>query len=326
MDNDSSISNCTDVENTYLLQGIMGSVGAVVCMLALVTVLGCRFYRDIVQRLILYKLIVMTTFSVALLLLLVDYDHSLYLLIVKGVVATTYFSNLILTFWLSVVLFMCIVCLKELRSLQKLEPIMLISSLLGLLVYIYDIVFFKFDDDCTLTWIVHSSHPDVVNDATIFFSVFFGIIYLLIVVMLVTILLKVCIQSRYCCTKKDEDGYLLLTTNNKWKRLLKQLLPVIVYPIISIILFYSYYIAENTKFFNYSFLLILYSVTGLATGSVVIVHLLLLKCKKSTRQKDSQEDSCVMSNHSEVFTKETVASTNARTTYEFTRSSNLVSS
>uniref|UniRef100_A0A1X7U429 CCHC-type domain-containing protein n=2 Tax=Amphimedon queenslandica TaxID=400682 RepID=A0A1X7U429_AMPQE len=71
--------------------------------------------------------------------------------------------------------------------------------------------------------------------------------------------------------------------------------------------------------------------SGLITGIIAILHLCILKCKKKLKERKItkknellQRSFCVVSNdHDDVFTRETVASTNAPTTYQCTRTSNL---
>ena len=76
----------------------------------------------------------------------------------------------------------------------------------------------------------------------------------------------------------------------------------------------------------------LISSSGLITGIIVIIHLCTLKFKKKQRERkrmkknnnESHETFCKVSNdHDDVFTRETVASTNARTTYQYPCTSSL---
>ena len=60
------------------------------------------------------------------------------------------------------------------------------------------------------------------------------------------------------------------------------------------------------------------------TGIMVLLHLCILKCKKRKYVKEKAHYSHVVPNdHNDVFTRETVASTNAHTTYQFTRTSSI---
>ena len=73
--------------------------------------------------------------------------------------------------------------------------------------------------------------------------------------------------------------------------------------------------------------------SGLITGIIVIIHLCILKCKKKQRERKRMKKNdkpqvpfcAVSNNHNDVFTRETVASTNAHTTYHYTHTSSFTS-
>ena len=298
-------NNCSDfrseAEITYTLQGVVGGIGAVVCTVALTFVLVSRFYKDIAQRLIVYKLIAMLVYSLSQPLLLIfiycNEGPTYYKIIEKivpGLIPAAYFINLFLTFWLSVVLFSCLIFLKKLKTLQKIEPLMIISSLFGVaFVIMYDI-FIKFDD-CKFTWELYTNTSSIEKDTLKSFGAFYGLLHLMIVMMLIIILITVCKRSRFCLVNEEESNSLL--TNDTWKMLLKQLLPIIVYPIITVIFSFIYifvFVTNNIPFptsfkFALSFLL---SAPGPVTGLVVIIYLCILKCncrKKSGREEEKED-------------------------------------
>ena len=126
--------------------------------------------------------------------------------------------------------------------------------------------------------------------------------------------------------------------SNEYKTLSKQLLPLVVYPIgntvVAIIIFplaIVDYKKENDKHLFVS-VDILQASLGMITSTVVILHLCILKCTKRGRRKrrrrkeweESREALCIVtSNHNDVFTNETVASTDASTTYLVPRTTSL---
>ena len=295
--------NCSDFrsadsEITYILQGVIGSIGAVVCTVALIFVLVSRFYKDIAQRLIVYKLIAMLVYSLSwplLLILIYCHEESIYYKIIEkivpGLIPAAYFINLFLTFWLSVVLFSCLIFLKKLKTLQKIEPLMTISSLFGVVFLIMYAIFVEFDD-CTFTWSPKSS--SIVENTFKGLGAFYGLLHLMIVMMLIIILITVCKRSRSPLVNEEENNPLL--TNDRWKMLLKQLLPIIVYPIITVIFSVTYIYAYITNIpFTTSFkfaLSFLLSAPGPVTGLVAIIYLCILKCncrKKSGREEEKED-------------------------------------
>ena len=295
-------NNCSDfrsAEITYILQGVVGSIGAVVCTVALIFVLVSRFYKDIAQRLIVYKLIAMLVYSLSwplLLILIYCNEGSTYYKIIEkivpGLIPAAYFINLFLTFWLSVVLFSCLIFLKKLKTLQKIEPLMIISSLFGVVFLIIYAIFVEFVD-CTFN--TNSSSIVTVRDIFKGLGAFYGLLHLMIVMMLIIIVITVCKRSRSHLVNKEENNPLL--TKDTWKMLLKQLLPIIVYPIITVIFSFIYifvFVTNNISFptsfkFALSFLL---SAPGPVTGLVVIIYLCILKfnCRKKSRREEEKED------------------------------------
>ena len=292
-------NNCSDfrsAEITYILQGVVGSIGAVVCTVALIFVLVSRFYKDIVQRLIVYKLIAMLVHSLSWPLLLIFIycnEESIYYKIIEkivpGLIPAAYFINLFLTFWLSVVLFFWLIFLKELKTLQKIEPLMIISSLFGVVFLIIYAIFVEFDD-CTF----NTNSSSIVRDTFKGLGAFYGLLHLMIVMMLIIIVITICKRSRSHLVNEEESNPLL--TNDTCKMLLKQLLPIIVYPIITVIFsfIYIFVFVTNIPFptsfkFALSFLL---SAPGPVTGLVVIIYLCILKCKcrKKSGREEEKED------------------------------------
>ena len=138
MDNNSNAdSNCTDEINPEtIIKGVMGGMGSVTCIVALVFVLVSRFYKDTVQRLILYKLITMLIYSLSQFLFLEFDESKVYKGLSRIIPITAYYVNLMFTFWLTIILFICIVKLKELNNLKKLEPVAVVTSFLPLVNFV----------------------------------------------------------------------------------------------------------------------------------------------------------------------------------------------
>ena len=317
-DNNISSNNDCDIWNTgktnAIMEEVSGSLGAITCTVALVFVLVSRFYKDIVQRLILYKLITMLVYSLSQFMSF-EYDDGskIFKIFAIAIPHVTYCSNVVFTFWLTIILYLCIVHLKELKNFKKLEPIAIITLCLAITVYI---PFAKYDP-C-----IQIIHNVVYGTA--------GILYLIMSVLIVIIFIVTIRRSRRHHQRQDdneEDSPLV--TNNKWKILSKQLLPLVVYPIVNavmaLVFLLSFFISK------YTYLYSLITSSGLMTGIIVIIHLCILKCKKKQRERKrmkkndaSREPFCVVpSQHNDVFTSETVASTDARTTYQYTRTSSV---
>ena len=330
---DSNSSNCSLSGEVILMtvtQGVMGSMGTVVCIVALVIIIISRFFKNIVQRLIVYKLIAMMVFSLSESLLLVFFGYNgsehykILARIMPGLIPASYFTNLLLTFWLSFILFSCIIFLKDMKIFRRLDALVIISSLLGTSIYIYYFIFAKFDD-CTFSWNTNSSHEEsVAEHIFIGFGIFFGLAHVANIVMAVVIFVRACLHAKHNDENEEENPLLI---SDKWRTLLKELLPLMVYPIITILFSFMYltvYIAPfSIKRFSAQFALtLLLSAPGPVTGLVIVVHLCILKHRKKQRTKIKEKvPKKVFSK--DVFTEETLCSTNSRTKYEYERTSSV---
>uniref|UniRef100_A0A1X7U5B1 Uncharacterized protein n=1 Tax=Amphimedon queenslandica TaxID=400682 RepID=A0A1X7U5B1_AMPQE len=338
-DSESNTTTCDGkdvVTKIIVIKGVFGGLGAIACTVALVFAIVSRFYKDIVQRLIFYKLIAMLIYSLCL-SLLHSYDDSIIYKAMNVVIPLIlYCANLVFTFWLTTVLHFCIVHLKELKNLKKLEPIAIITSCLPLAIAVY-IPYARFDT-CTpimyVTFAKKASGKNYDSYHSIIGCSIVGILYFIVSILVVIIFIVTIRRSRMHHQRQDDnEAESLLVTNNKWKTLRKQLLPLVVYPIVNTVMAMVFlpllFVTGNIS--NGVYLYSLVTSSGLITGTIVIIHLYIVKCKKKQREKkrmkkndESPESFCVVSNnHDNVFTRETVASTNARTTYQYTRTSSF---
>ena len=338
MDNDSNTSNCVDgnTEEINIIEGVFGSLGVITCTVALVFVIVSKFYKDIVQRLILYQLIAMLIYSLSRFFIIRFDDSYTYEIIAELTPHFAYYFNLILTFWLTIILYFCIVRLKKLKTFKKLEPIAILSSFLSFLSAA--IIPFANYDNCTKTWKIKFSEQDT-NETYYFLTAGYSIaIFMYIVVsVLVTIIFFITVRrSQLNLQKQNEDqAHSLLVTNNKWKMLSKQLLPLVAYPIVNTVMtmiFFPLVVLHyaghtSTVVSLYSFV----SAYGLITGIVVITHLCILKCRRKKKKQERLLLKTIVHdalhvNSNNQFTSETIASTNARTEYIYTRTSSCPTS
>ena len=297
------------------------------CIVALIIVLVSRFYKDTVQRLIVYKLIVVLVYSLAQLLYL-KHETTLYGALFSNV---TYCVNLVLTFWLTIILYLCIVHLKELRNFKKLEPVTIITSCIPFILFI--LLPFGSYNVCKQKPQVISSNVDILAYMYIIGYSIAGLLYFITSILVVIIFIKVRKRSQLLQGQNNNHAESPLLTTNKWKTLSKQLLPLVVYPIgntiVAVILFpLSAIIYEKFKFDNPLYALVdtLLASLGLITSTTVILHLCILKCKKKRRKKHSLlYPVALVTNRSDIFTSYTIASTNARTEYCYDRKSTITS-
>lgn len=324
--------NCSDGDGVDLVSAtdtddfntVIGSCGVILCTVALIFALSSKFYKDIVQRVILIKLIVMILFSLTLILsfLSPEYYRDYIIYIVNGSFhkvlihvhisyqarISLYWINCFLMFWLTVTLFLYIVCLKEVNGMRHLK-LMIITFILifGILVLLAVIVKFS-SFICKYGYIFFF--------ASLFF---FGVVNLVTFVMTILILATVCKRS---FARRSEDEAPLLVSN-KWKKLLKELLPFSVYPIISTLLYLTfvtslYSIEEDQLLLKYLSM----DLSAPLTGTVVFIHVCILNQTKRKEKMRIANDEFIF-NDEDVFTRDTVGATNAQTAYTFTRTSSI---
>ena len=156
-----------------------------------------------------------------------------------------------------------------------------------------------------------------------------GLLYFIISILVIVIFIRVITRSRL--TLQIQDDYQALLTTNKWKTLSKQLLPLVAYPIVNTVvamIVFPLLIVSFNRIKHDGPINTALASLGLITSTVVILHLIILKCKKRRkrrrRRREENDAFCVVpNNHDDIFTKETVASTNARTTYQISQTSSI---
>lgn len=347
MDNNSDSDNCTHPVSTgitYVLL-VVGIIQIVACIVALIIVLVSSFYKDIIQRLIVYKLLTMLVFSVVQLLypFFSKYGgsklHKIVVLLVPSVTTITYSINIGFTFWLTIVLYLCIVHLKELRNLRKLELISIMTSAVPL--FFVAFIPFASYDDCLQTWEVVFSKGGANRLEYIYITGYCiaGVVYLIISTLVISIFIKVALKSR---PKQERDDVLPLLTTNKWKTLLKQLLPIVTYVIATAILTVIYFLLSIINYNKMNLksngvltvaVFCLASSFGFLTSLVILLFICILKCKSKIKRIKGKglleyaekivHDTAY--DNSTVFTSETIASTNFRTEYYYTKTSSSTS-
>ena len=275
------------------LHAVMGSIGVLLCTVALIIVLVSRFYKDIVQRLIVYELITVLVYSLSTILILeaVNYKdgisvklYSTIMILAPTIGSIFYCANSVLTLWLTIILYLCIVHLKELENFKKLEPAAIITSCIPFL-FIASIFQLTYDKECDLELMKTSEK----NSLTVLYSIV-GLLSIIISILMIIIIIKVLTRSFRRQKNDNQAESPLLINHNKWWTLSKQLLPLVVYPIVNtignVIFVTIYYISWNERVL---FSLIVTSL-GPITSTLVILHLCLLKCQEVQEETKRNEE------------------------------------
>ena len=348
MESNCSNSSSDDIKSTFnfcVPNAIVGGIGVVLSIVALIIAIVSRFYKDTVQRLIVYKLIAIAAYYLGLIIIIISAAiigrgselYKIQIFLAADIGSIFYCANSALTLWLTIILYRNIVRLKELKNFKKLEPVMVVTSCIPFLFIIF-LPLIKYDD-CKQKPKVNISGDDIELEYMFIAGYCIaGLLHLISSILLIFLFIKVKKRSQPPLQGQDNNqAESSLLISNKWKTLSKQLLPLVVYPIgntVVAIIVFPLAICDYVKNDKHLFVSvdILQASLGMITSTVVILHLCILKCTKRGRRKrrrrkeweESREALCIVtSNHNDVFTNETVASTDASTTYLVPRTTSL---
>lgn len=354
--NDSESNNCSSSELSltqrnaviYILGG-GGVFSTLICVIALLITLYYRLYKRFVHRLVVYQILSAIIFSLVCSaeFSFLNYDGSSSIMrILCGAVGfliiVTIEIKFLITFWLTFYLFMFAVFSKDLCHL---EPLYVITSV-GIPI-LFDWIPFvnglygpvggwcslkNWEGDCVKEMMLLGT---IEQYAFVYVP---GAVLFLIDHIMIIVTIAVLLYRSYCRPVKvtAEHDPLLERQAEKQKKAFKEILPLILYPIIFLILFlpsviqrsYGAFVPETER---YS-LLVLQAATaplwGLFVGILVIIHVGILKCCGFTiDQKPARHIAPTVEykviEHNPVFTVDTLASTDARTYYSVPQESDL---
>ncbi|XP_011404082.1 PREDICTED: cyclic AMP receptor 2-like [Amphimedon queenslandica] len=347
-------SDLTSEEKRIILSvyGGEGILSATVCLTALLMIIKLKYYKDTVQRLLLWQLIAGLGLSLynMLNLLFINYDeetssraYTVLCSIVGYIGTVTFFVKIAFTLWLTIFLFRCLVCLKDPKELSKME-ILYVSTSLGLPLLVSLVPFIHHSYGIAGAWCwIKEWKDDCASDEKLVLGVIFedafyssGAVIALTNAVLITITLStVLCRIRCSCvgSSSSEKEQLLETVQLKHKNLLKKLLPLIAYPLV--FLFLIIFPLTNRiyggigKRISFPLFMLHAAVEpfwGLFVGVAIIVHIAVIEYKKKTKKihfkvpvvtgVQSMRRYNALSPVDDAYTVDTVAATSAKTTFE----------
>lgn len=338
-------SQFTTEQKTLILYvyGGDGILSTIVCLSALLIMIRYKFYKDTIQRLLLWQLIAGLGLSLynVLNMSFINYHQEtsseLYskLCSVVGYIGTvTLLMKMAFTFWLTLFLFRCLVCLRDPKDLSNME-IIYVGTSLGVPFLVSWVPFVHNLYGIAGAWCWISDWRDECANNKVILGVIeqYALIYasgtvlasVNAVLLTITFIAIIC-RMKFCVKSSLERESLLETMQLKHKTLLKKLLPLVAYPLMFILLFIVPLVNRiyGTVGERISFPLFMVHATvepfwGLFVGATIIVHIFIIKCKKKrSREYRMQSEfarQCI-NNAENAFTVDTVASTNAKTYFE----------
>ena len=344
--NDTGLDNCnsTGLSSTQrnILLYVFGGVGifsTLLCFIALLITCYYRLYKRFAHRLVIYQLFSAIIFSLvcSAQLSFLNYDYNDSSMMMKALCGTVGFllsvtlgTKFLITFWLTFYLFMFAVFSKDLRRLELLYVITSIGIPL-----LFDWIPFVnglYGVAGAWCWIKNwkgNCPEDKMLLGTIeqyaFLYVPGGVLFLIDLILII-VTIGVLLYRSYCHPVKETAEYdpLLERQAKGQKKAFKEILPLMLYPIIFMILFLPSLIQRiygaivpETEYF----LFVLHAATGsswgIFVGVIVMIHVFILKCCGSPlNQKPhapvSSYNHRIMEDNP-VYTVDTVASTDAKT-------------
>ena len=332
-------NNCnvsfSNEQKTHLLIAIMssGAVSTVMCSIAVLLVMCLKLYKYFVYRLALYQVVSCLFFSVAeaLQMININYVEDTYHInacrATAFLVTYTVWVKLLLTLCLVFHIFCLAVCLKNLKNLEI--AYILVSVLFPCLIVWIPFIHNFYDLAGAWCWI-RDWNNDCPSEKEIVgiieqFTLWYGPLFVSLTLCLIAviIIIIILIWKAYLSYKiKSEQPLLLKEYPNKTLVALKELLPLLAYPIIFFVLALFPIIdrvyGAISPHGSYS-LLLAHALTEASWGTfsalALLGHVLL---RRNLRHQTAAPPSFTrnkIEGSTAVYTKETVASTNALSTY-----------
>ena len=293
----------------------VGFISVVCCTTALILVCISRLYRHFIYRLALYQVLASLCLSVMMVagLMLINYkDGKLYYRVTCQVLAFLdqfcEILKLFFTCWLTFHLFLYVVFFK---NFKKLELLYISSSLLVSLVFAF-IPLSTSSYGVSGAWCYIRSWKndcDSTEDYTVGiaeqFSLYYGpatlflVLNIIAIVIMIVLLMYRAYKSVRCRTETQS-----LTGSNKDQRIevLKQLLPLLAYPIIYFSLFVFAFANRiyMAKWGTITHSLVVAqavteSLKGLFSGLALIIHVAIIRFKMTKRSTTQRDDMSTIS-------------------------------
>ena len=332
--NDCNISfNKEQMNHLLMAKTSLSIISSVMCLIAILLVLCLRLYKYFVYRLALYQVVACFVYSMAEILQLVDINYTGNTL--QDATCKAVASLLQYLVWMTLLFTMCLVfhifclavCLKNLEKQEKVY--VLVSVLLPLLQFWIPFVNDSYGLVGAWCWIRNwkDDCPSNRYAAGIIeqFTLWYGplLISLTLCLIAVIVIALVLIWRAFLSQKMEVEP---LIKGNRNKAVLKQLLPLLAYPIIFFLLallplisrLYNIISPDGYNLFlDHAFT---ETTWGFFSALALIVHVLLLR-KPRLQKEESAGTHRKTEGNTAVYTRYTVASTNAVSEYHMPRES-----
>ena len=335
-DNNTNQSSLSHEEKYKILltMGCGGFVAAIVCVIALGMALVLKLYKYAVHRLAMYQVMGALFFEVTCLLELAfikyngsnSFYHS-FCSAVGFLIEYALLVKLMFTLCLTFHLF----CFSIFHvSLNRLEILHILVSIITPLLFVW-IPFINntYGQAGAWCWITNWKRDQADKKLTIGeieqYSLLYGpaIVSLSVAVIAVIVIIVVLVHRAYgCCNKvKNVNEQTPLLNEDKHKKVLKEVLPLIAFPVLSFLLYLPAFtnrlvgsISNRVSFISFIWGGLSLPLLSLLAGATLIIHILIIRCSK--QKPKPLNDVTTIINVNDAFTTDTIASTAAKTFWE----------
>ena len=318
---------------------ISSIMAIIVCLISMAMAVKFKLHKYFVHRLAIYQVLSAMLYAVicALELIFINYNKNISVyrpicVLEAFILEYTIWIKLLFTFCLTFHLF----CFSVLHiSYNRLEVVYVLVSTLGPALFTWipfiDGIYGEAGAWCWIqNWKGDNASMKLKQGEIEQYALLYGpaitcLILCGVAVVLVTIIL-IC-RAYNCCHRKNIDECQPLLKEQQKKKILREMLPLVSYPIISLMFYIPAFInrvigtlSSSPSFLSFMWSAISLPLIGLFAGVSLIIHIFILKYPKGGTSKRKQlmvdVTHAVNCKVTDVFTTETVASTAARSHFE----------
>ena len=334
MDENSTISECNntftkDQKNCILIVwGVTGMLSLIMCLIAVSLVFCMRLYKNFTYRLAMYQILSSLCLSAAeaLFLTLLNYNDDMYYACKTIAFLMEYFQWIKLLFTICLVfhLFCLAVCLTNFRRLEI--GYVLFSILFPILFsWIPFIHNNPFDVAPACCWIKDWKDDCATEGIIEQFVLWYGPLFISLTLTVVAVFIILIVLARRAYAHNNPENEYLIEKHecNQNKKAMKELLPLLAYPVIFYVLslfplidrIYSA-ISCNANFGWALGHALCQASWGFFSSWALIIHILVMrKLKKKSRVQFKEQPITSVANIGVMYTTYTEGSTNAGTKY-----------
>ena len=304
--NDSRSFSSSERNRILVAAATSGTCSLLFCTLAVSILIALRLYKHLVYRLAMYQMFGagLLGLSNGMLFMLYGYSDNLYYHV--SCKFTAFFTQyctwveIIFTGWLTFHLFCYIIYFK---NFKRLECLYIASAIVVPMLFNW-IPFINDSYDLSGAWcFIHSSKEDNCTELRFIegiveqFVLFYGPATIFLALQIIAVSTIFAVLLRRVCKSSASGDREPLYDKNKYFQVIKQLLPLLAYPIIYSVCFLSplinrlYGAASDTNSYKLTVIHgVVYHSSGVFAALALMVHIGMIKCRKKATHTHQLQD------------------------------------